>query len=829
MKISLKWLSDYINISEYFANPQELANKLTAAGIEVEAIHNLAKQFEHVVVGHILEKGQHPNADRLSLCQVTTGEGRLHQIVCGAQNHKQDDNVVVALPGAVLPGDFAIKKSKIRGVESGGMLCSEVELGLKSESDGIMILPRDAKIGQPFAEYMGFDDIVFELKVTPNRADCLSHVGLAREIGTLLKRELTPQAQKFFHSDYFKQETSIKTSSATSSKSVALEVRNSELCPRYTGRVVKGVKVGPSPEWLRKRLESVGMNSINNVVDVTNFVMMELGQPLHAFDTSLIKGKKLIVDKAQAGEKFVALDKSELTLKGEELTIRDGERAVALAGVIGGENSGINDRTTEVFIESAYFVPSHVRKTSRSFGIDTDSSYRFSRGVNPEMAPIGRDRAAQLIQQIAGGEIAADTYDNYPKPFERGEIKITLQTLTDRLGYEVKAAEFEEWMKLLGCTVQSSGTNAWSIRPPLSRVDLSMDMDLVEEFARLHGYQHIPETLVASSAAPSTHTPEYLLHQKVRRVMAAEGFSQAVNYAFIANKYQTEFIGDAEKFKFFGLRSIAKSVPLVNPLNEELGVMRTALTPGLVRNVLHNVRFGVAAGQLFEVGFAHFKNDDAKETSSYGQEGRLALALWGSATGLWNKTASAPAVFRLKAHLEDVLTKLGFAKWTWTQTKSENVPQFLHPGQTATLTIEGKPVGFVGTLHPSLSQEWKVREDCALSELNLERLSSTLTRAPKFKPISKQPASDRDLAFVMPSDLAASAVEDVIRKTGGPLLKDVYVFDVFEGGQLQPGQRSVAYRLIFQDANATLEDSQVNALRDQIVGAISQKYGLSLR
>ncbi len=815
MKISLKWLSDYINISEYFANPQELANKLTAGGLEVEAIHNLAKQFENVVVGHILEKGQHPNADRLSLCQVTTGEGRLHQIVCGAQNHKQDDRVVVALPGAVLPGDFQIKKSKIRGVESGGMLCSEKELGLpESGVDGIVILPRDAKIGQPFAEYMGFDDIVFELKVTPNRADCLSHLGLAREIATLLKREVKTPSEK------------LKTGTNASTKSIALEVKDTDLCPRYTGRVVKGVKVGPSPNWLKKRLESVGMNSINNVVDVTNYVMMELGQPLHAFDTSMLKGKKIVVAKATAGEKFVALDDKEIKLKGEELTIRDGEGAVALAGVIGGKNSGINESTTEVFIESAYFAPSHVRKVSRSFAIDTDSGYRFSRGVNPEMAPVARDRAAQLIQEVAGGEIASDSYDIYPKPFERGEIKITLETLTQRLGYEVKSAEFEEWMKLLGCTVNQAGAGAWSIQPPLSRVDLSMDMDLVEEFARLHGYQHIPETLKPSDVAPSNHAPEYLLNQKIRRVFVAEGFSQAINYAFIGNKYQSEVLGDVERFKYFGLRSVAQAIPLLNPLNEELGVMRTALTPGLLKNVLHNARFGVTAGQLFEIGFAHFKSDDG----SYGQEARLALALWGAPSGLWQKQAQAPAVFRLKAHLEAALSKLGFAKWTWTQSKdSKNIPEFLHPGQTATLTIEGKPVGFVGTLHPSLSGEWKMRDECAIAELNLERLSSTLARSPKFKQISKQPAVDRDLAFVMPKDLASSAVEEVIRKTGGPLLKELFVFDVFEGGQLQPSQRSVAYRLIFQDANATLEDAQVNTLKDQIVAAVAQKYSVTLR
>ena len=596
MKISLKWLADYVNVSEFFAKPKELAQILTAAGLEVESIDDLAKRFDSVVIGHILEKGQHPNADRLSLCQVTTGEGKIHQIVCGAQNHKKDDRVVVALPGAVLPGDFAIKQSKIRGVDSGGMLCSEKELGLKTESEGILILPENAPIGKKFAEYMGFDDIIFELKVTPNRADCLSHFGLAREIACLLGSECKLPNVKL-------------TEGAQSTQDkISLQVLEPELCPRYTGRSVLQVKIAPSPVWLKKRLESVGLKSINNVVDVTNFVMLELGQPLHAFDVRALKGREIRVALAKAGEVFKSLDGTEIKLQGDELTIRDSERVVALAGVVGGQNSGIHDDTTEVFIESAYFSSSSVRKTSRRCGIETDSSYRFSRGVNPEAVAFARDRAANLIQELAGGEVCGMPYDLYPAPLHKPKIEISIDTLTRRLGYKIGASDFVMWMKRLGCEIHelpqpaanaspnsslgfppstgsvvgsSAGSSADSsamtlagvldsgqrylVQSPMFRWDLNIDMDLVEEFARLHGYQHIPERLSGVDVAPSGDAPSFTFEKRVRHLLKGAGFSQAVNFAFLNDRYQSDLLGPNALLKPSGLNIAEKAIRLKKP------------------------------------------------------------------------------------------------------------------------------------------------------------------------------------------------------------------------------------------------------------------------
>ena len=475
MKISLKWLNDYVDIKDYFRKPEELGEILTQAGLELEEITQQGKDLSHVVIGVILEKAKHPDADKLSVCRVTTGEGVVHQIVCGAQNHQANDRVIVALPGAVLPGGFAIKNSTIRGVESGGMLCSFKELGLPPKGDGIVILPGDAPIGKEYAEYAGLDDVNFELKVTPNRADCLSHYGLAREIACLLKKELKPINPVF------------KINSESTKKQIQLDVRAADLCLRYTGRYIKGVRVEPSPAWLKNRLESVGLNSINNIVDITNFVMMELGQPLHAFDATAIAGQTVIVDRATLGEKFTTLDGTELKFLGGELTIRDSERALCVAGTIGGMNSGVSGKTNSVFLESAYFLPMSVRKTSRSLGIDTDSAYRFSRGVDPEGALRALDRAVELMLQIAGGEAFSDHHDFYPAPVKKSAISIDIQTVTDRLGFEAQQEKFVDYMKRLGCEVELQNGGQFLVTPPTFRVDIDHEMDLVEEYARLEG------------------------------------------------------------------------------------------------------------------------------------------------------------------------------------------------------------------------------------------------------------------------------------------------------------------------------------------------------
>ncbi|HEX7674039.1 MAG TPA: phenylalanine--tRNA ligase subunit beta [Bdellovibrio sp.] len=816
MKISLKWLQDYVDVKEFFTKPEELAEALTRAGLEVEEITNLAKDFNHVVVGHILEKDKHPNADKLSLCRVSTGDV-VHQIVCGAQNHKAGDNVIVALPGAVLPGNFAIKKSAVRGVDSAGMLCSLKELGLAKESDGIEILPKEAPVGKPYAEYAGYDDITFELKVTPNRADCLSHFGLAREVATLTGKELKAP------------ESAPKTSTQSTKSAIALDVKAFDLCPRYTGRFIKGVKVGPSPAWLKKRIESVGLNSINNIVDVTNYVMMELGQPLHAFDANFIGGKKIVVDRAVAGESFITLDGTEIKLTGEELTIRDASHPVCLAGVVGGKNSGVSEATADIFLESAYFIPMSARKTSRSHGIDTDSAYRFSRGVDPDGALRGLNRATALILEVAGGEAFGDPHDFYPNPVKKNPVTISVQTVSDRLGYEALEDKFVDFMKRLGCQVTAvSGSGAtYSILPPTFRFDLEQDMDLVEEYARLNGYEHIPETLPTFAKAPSNHDKVFMLNRSTSDVVRAEGYQQAFNFAFVGSKAEKAFTGNISTLKAAGFAISEKEIRIMNPLNEEMDVMRSTLSFGLFKNLNTNFHYGNMMGRLFEIGSTF----SVKEDGAYGESAHLGFALWGKNDNLWNKSLHYPIVFELKATVEALLKTLNISSYTWVTPAAgaSEVPAFMHQGQYAQLLVEGKKVGFIGTLHPVLLDDNKIRVPAAIGEFDLDQLYKGQPRPYRIQSVSKFPVVERDFAFVMPKTLKVGDVLKDIRKAASGLLLNVDVFDSYEGDKMEAGKKSVAIRLWLQDKNGTLQENQINEVTTKVLESLKKNFDLSVR
>lgn len=813
MKISLKWLQDYVDVTEFFQKPEELAEALTRAGLEVEEITNRAKDFNHVVIGHILEKGKHPNADKLSLCRVSTGEGVVHQIVCGAQNHKEGDRVIVALPGAILPGNFAIKKSAVRGVDSAGMLCSLKELGLATESEGIAILPADAPVGQAYSVYGGYDDITFELKVTPNRADCLSHFGLAREVACLFGKELkSPAAEP-------------KLNKQSSKSQIALEVKASDLCPRYTGRYIKGVKVGTSPAWLQQRLESVGLNSINNIVDITNYVMMELGQPLHAFDAKHINGNKIIVDRAVKGEKFITLDGTELELTGEELSIRDAQRPVCLAGVVGGKNSGVSADTADIFLEAAYFMPMSARKTSRSHGIDTDSAYRFSRGVDPDGALRGLNRATTLILEVAGGEAFGDHHDFYPHPVKKSPVSITVKTVSDRLGYVAEPAKFEDFMKRLGCVVSKSG-ETYSVLPPTFRFDLEQDMDLVEEYARLNGYEHIPETLPEFKASPSNHDKTFMLHRQTKEVLITEGYQQAFNFAFVGSKGEKAFLGELAALKSSGLASSEKEIRIMNPLNEEMDVMRSSLSYGLFKNLNNNFHSGNMMGRLFEVGSTFF----VKEDGTYHEGARLGLVAWGQNSNLWNKSLDYPLVFEVKAAIEALLKVLNISSYTWVNADQKtDIPEFIHQGQFAQLLVEGKKVGFIGTFHPVLLDDNKIRVPACVGELDLDQLYKGQPRPYRVQGIPKFQTVERDFAFVMPKALKVGDILKDIRKAGAGLLTNVDVFDIYEGDKVEVGHKSVAIRIWLQDKNATLQESQIAEVTQKILASLKKNFDISVR
>ncbi|MCB9025329.1 MAG: phenylalanine--tRNA ligase subunit beta [Bdellovibrionaceae bacterium] len=801
MKVSLQWLNQYIDVSDFFNQPQVLADKITQAGLEVEDLEDPAKNLANVIVGQVKELASHPNADKLTLCQVDIGEGTLRQIVCGAKNHRQGDKVAVAIPGAVLPGDFAIKKSQIRGVDSLGMMCSEVELGLSNESAGIMILPKEAQVGTSFAEYMGLNDIIFELKVTPNRADCLSHLGLARELSALLDRPL-----KF-------PETTLKTTDKTSSSLVKLELKNSEWCPRYAGRAIFGVKVGPSPVWLKQSLEKIGLNSINNIVDVTNYVMMELGQPLHAFDATFISESKIIIDNSIKGEKFTTLDGTEIELSGDELTIRDGEKAVALAGIVGGKNSGVNEETKDIFLESAYFTAATVRKTSRRLGIQTDSCYRFSRGTDPDGVVEAMNRACHLIQQVAGGQVAKDFWDEYPLPIKKEPILVEHSYLEERLGYAVDFFDFAKWMSRLSCKVEedSVASQCW-VSAPMYRWDLWSDIDLVEEYGRLHGYDKIPEKLPSLSYEPLSEDKEYTHQKQWNQKLCEEGFLQAVNYNFVSKDFEIQLLGNEADEKTTGLVTIAEAVKISNPISEDYNVMRRRVFTGLFKNLVYNYRHGSEYGRLFETGHVFYSSGE-----EYKQNMHLGLCAWGQKNQLWQKEKSRPVVYDVKTAIENLLESLHIPSWQWREFPQGKVPTYLHPYQTTVLFLEGRMVGYMGSLHPSLLDDNKIRTGAAMAELDMQKIMRGQPRVPQAKAISKFPAVTRDFSFVMSSEAKVSDRIQKMKKISGSLLQKVEVFDEFTGGQLKEGERSVSFRLTFQDMDGTLNEQRLAQLQKEML------------
>ncbi len=813
MKISMNWLKDYLEIEGLTA--QSIADRLTSAGLEVESVQDLGKALKNVVVGKIIELNRHPNADRLTVCQVQISDHDQRQIVCGAKNHRAGDKVVVALVGAVLPGDFAIKDSKIRDVESKGMLCSETELGLKKEAEGILILPSDAPVGESFASYWGLDDAVIEINVTPNRADCLSHYGLAREIAALFELKLKEIKPKF------------KTQKKFTKSTIKVELRDEAQCPRYSGRAIRGVKVGPSPKWLQQRLQAVDINTINNVVDVTNFVMLELGQPLHAFDVRSIDGSVIVIEKAKANEEFQSLDGSKLKLSGDELTIRDGAKAVALAGVVGGLNSGVSADTTDLFIESAHFAAESVRRTARRLGIQTDSAYRFSRGTDPEGVVLALDRCCELIAQVAGGEIAEDFYDEYPKRIKRRPVPITADYVAQRLGYEVKESDLKAILKRLGCEVDK-GAKTLQVSVPDYRADLHDKTDLVEEYARVKGYDLIPERFPALVDQPLRHAQEFVLEDLLSSRLVATGFGQAINFGFVSSAWQKKVLGESAVARFgaVGLSLPETAVKIKNPLNEDLDVMRVSLLPHLFRNVLHNVRYGCELGRIFEMGQVF-----RKQNEDYQQTARLALAAWGQKSGLWNRDLARPVIYDLKAAVELVLESLGVGpqSWSWQSLKSELVPSLFHPGQCASLFLEGRQVGVIGTLHPNWQADEKIRPTVAFGEFDFSALMRGQPRALKIQSPSKYPIVERDLALVIRKDLKVSEVTKEMKKIAGDVLRGTEVFDVFQGGQLAEDQRSVAIRMLFQDQNGTFNEAQLSDLQSRLIEGLKTKLGALIR
>lgn len=793
MKISFKWLSDYVDLSDYRNNTPELSRKLTQAGLEVEGITDQKEAFQYVVIGHLLSVDKHPDADKLTVCKVDTGESEPRQIVCGATNHKAGDYVVAALPGALLPGDFAIKKSKIRGVESLGMLCSEVELGLRSESEGILTF-KSGEPGTPFAQAFGLDDVLFEINVTPNRADCLSHRGLAYELSAILDRPFTAAP------------TRLQSLGKLPTDTVKVTLEASAACPRYSGVRIDNIQVGESPFWLKQRLTNVGLRSINNIVDITNYIMFDFGQPMHAFDFAKLQGGEIVIRLAKDNEAFQALDSKEHVLQRDELVIADQSRVVALAGIIGGLDSGVSDSTKNIFLESAFFAAQNVRRTARSRGIETDSAYRFSRGVNPEHTVLALEAAAKMILEIAGGTIASDVKDLYPTPIKRDAITITTDKVENRLGYKVDQNDLHKVLERLGCQISGD-----KVTVPAHRWDLNIAEDLIEEYARMHGYEKLGEHLPQLSTEPTAHNKTYLLTRRLTDYLAKQGLSQAINYAFLHATLQKTAMGDVS----------AVQIPVKNPVSEDFGVMRVSLLPSLLNNVSFNVRHGNANGNLFEIAPVVQKNgEEFLETL------RLGFAFWGEATSIWGER-SAPVVYRLKSYVENLLmSEFPGEKFSWEVP--DTVPPLFHPKQCVSLLFRGKKRGILGAIHPQLAKDYKLKMEVAFAELPAEDIF-TDKKVVRFKEIPMYPVIEKDVAFIIPQSVKAEAVKKEMVKLAGEMLKSITVIDKYEGAPLKENERSIAFRFQFQKSDRTLSDEEVNTVFNKVIEQTQTKLPVTLR
>jgi phenylalanyl-tRNA synthetase beta chain len=811
MKVTINWLKQYVDFSW---SPEEMTERLTMLGMEVEGVHKIGGEFEGVVVAQVITRDKHPNADKLSICRVNDGKGE-RQIVCGAQNFKAGDKVPLILPGATLPpkpGEppFTIKVGKIRGVESHGMMCSPEELGLPEKIDGLYILREDATVGQPFAEYLGraSGDVLFDLEITPNRPDLNSVIGIAREISALTGNPLRiPHAE--IPAD--------RMASGNIETFVSVRVEDAELCPRYTARLIRGVKIGPSPDWLRQTLEKVGLRSINNVVDVTNFVMLEVGQPLHAFDFHLLtaqpgKTPVIVVRRAAEGEAFVTLDGGKHTLTDKMLLIADETKGVALAGIMGGLNSEINNQTADVLIESAYFKPQSIRVTSKKLDLRSDSSYRFERGGDVGICEYASRRAVRLICELAGGTVL-DTYvDAYPKPADKKKITLRFAKVGELLGAEVPAEQSVAFLKNLGLDVAEAGAEACVVTIPTHRVDLKREVDLIEEIARLFGVNKIPSTAPRGALGTNAFDGVYDQLSEARRIFVGLGCSEAQGQTLIS-----------ESAANLALPAGAQIVALKYPLSSDMNVLRPSLLPCLLEALRHNISHKNPDVAIFETGRVF-----SLTRGQVREERRLGVALTGRRDStFWSGSERGALcdIYDLKGILEEFFEQYGVRGMTYVRRES-STPLFL---ESAQIQLGKNVIGELGQLSPALARQYDLRDAALLAELNLDLILARRSPTKSFKAIPAFPAIRRDLALLVPENTTHEAILAAVKQAKPLFLESVELFDVFRGKNVPAGQKSVAYAFTYRNLEKTLTDAEVNASQEKLVAHLKQALAAVIR
>lgn len=798
MKISLNWLKNYIDLSGIPID--EIESALTMVGLEVENVENQEKMFNNFVIGYVKEKNKHPKADKLTVCIVSTGDEE-HTVVCGAPNVDAGQKIVLALPGAIVPQNgIVISKAKIRGVESNGMICSEAELGIGNDHSGILVLDSSLKEGMTLSEAMQLNDVIFEIGITPNRPDALSHIGVARDLAALYNRKMNLPETKQSHSE------------KNVSEFASVEVEDAVNCPRYSAKVVLNVEIKDSPLWLQQRIKSIGLRPINNVVDVTNFILYELGQPLHAFDLDRLSGKKIVVKKAGAVSDFVTLDSKQRKLTPETLLICDAKNPVAIAGVMGGENSEVTTATQNVLIESAYFNPSSVRKTSKTLGLSTDSSYRFERGCNPHITPLAAERAAQLIAEMSGGEIVEGLIDVYPAKILPKEISLRKQQVERILGYPIPDKKIRNIFIGLGFEILSEDKDCMFISVPPFRPDIEREIDLIEEIARINGYDNIP-TISRIGITLQEKIDETSFTSELKEILSGLGFNEM---------YSTTLQGEKSA------NLTGNAIKLLNPSSIEMSFLRTSLIPGGIETVKKNLNVKEKNLMLFEIGKVFQKvNEKIESFDDFIEQERLLVLLAGNANEKkWYAAERNFDFFDLKGYVFALFKKKNldnFIPYSYNNV-GKNLFDFCFEQK-----YENRVIGYGGRISKEVLKGYDIDKDVYCYELIIDEFKKLSGNPQKFKELLRYPKIQRDFAFVFDKKIEFTEIESFIRKNSSGLLKELSLFDVFESESLGSDKRSLAFSLAYYDYERTLTEEEVEKDFYNLIEKIKIEYKAVLR
>ena len=785
MKISLQWLRDWVDTGD---DVPALSHALTMAGLEIEGVHRAGPDLKGVVVGEVLSVEKHPDAEKLNVCRVSNGHEEL-QIVCGAPNVRAGMKAPLALIGAKLPGGIEIKKAKLRGVESSGMLCSARELTLSEESSGLMDLPAELRTGEDITRALGLDDTILEINLTPNRGDCMSVAGVAREVGAVRRIPLHPPE--------------IKSVDATIDDRFPVRIEAGQACPRFAGRVIRGLQPGAkSPGWMQERLRRAGVRPISAAVDVTNYVMLELGQPMHAYDLTKLNGA-VVVRFAAEGEKLTLLDGRTIDLTSDITVIADERSVLGMAGVMGGEDSGINDATTDVFLEVAYFDPQSVAGRGRRYGLITDASQRFERGVDPQLQERAIERATQLLLECAGGKAGPTVLTTASEPPPRKPVTLRHSRVQHVLGTQLSEELVSQYLNLLDMKVEASGSGAWKVTPPSWRFDIHIEEDLIEEVARLHGFDNIPETDATTSQDIRPWTETRVRNERAADLLIDRGYFEAITYSFTDAKWQAELFAESP-------------VALANPISAELGVMRLTLWPGLLHVVRENQRRQQSRVRLFEIG-RRFAAVTGAET-----EVIAGVACGTAFDEQWGSESRKVDFYDVKA---DVEALLGLSGGDF-QFKAESHPA-LHPGQSARIWRNGHPIGLLGAVHPQRLKSMDLTYPVIVFEL--ETAGALAAEVPVFREISRYPAIRRDVAPIFDEGVELESIEAAVRASAGPLLTELTVLSVYRGEQIEKGKKSIALGLHLQDTSRTLTDQDADRIVTQVEDHLVRQLNAAIR